>query len=105
MFPNLSHEIKLCSSPPTPVFAGRKYFQSDDFENDAEEIRMQIIKDELNEVKQKYGDERRSRIEFSATDFKIEDTIPDTEVVITISHLGYIKRTSSSEYKVQNRGG
>ncbi len=70
-----------------------------------ESLRMQIIKDELNEVKQKYGDERRSRIEFSATDFKIEDTIPDTEVVITISHLGYIKRTSSSEYKVQNRGG
>ena len=70
-----------------------------------ESLRMQIIKDELNEVKQKYGDERRSRIEFSATDFKIEDTIPDTEVVITISHLGYIKRTSSSEYKVRNRGG
>ncbi len=70
-----------------------------------ESFRMQIIKEELAEIKEKYGDERRSRIEFAASDFRIEDTIPDTEVVITISHLGYVKRTSLSEYKVQNRGG
>jgi len=68
-------------------------------------LRMQIIKDELAEVKEKYGDERRSKIEFSASDFRIEDTIADDEVVITISHLGYIKRTLLSEYKAQNRGG
>lgn len=70
-----------------------------------ESFRMQIITEELTEIKEKYGDERRSRIEYSASDFRIEDTIPDTEVVITMSHLGYIKRTSLSEYKVQNRGG
>jgi DNA gyrase subunit A len=70
-----------------------------------EGLRMQILKDEILEVKQKYGDERRSKIEFAASDFRIEDTIADTEVVITISHLGYIKRTSLTEYKVQNRGG
>jgi DNA gyrase subunit A len=68
-------------------------------------LRMQIIKDELAEVKEKYGDERRSKIEFAASDFRIEDTIADDEVVITISHLGYIKRTLLSEYKAQNRGG
>jgi DNA gyrase subunit A len=68
-------------------------------------MRMQIIKDELAEIKDKYGDERRSKIEFSASDFRIEDTIADDEVVITISHLGYIKRTLLSEYKAQNRGG
>jgi DNA gyrase subunit A len=68
-------------------------------------MRMQVIKDELAEMKEKYGDERRSKIEFSASDFKIEDTIADDEVVITISHLGYIKRTLLSEYKAQNRGG
>ncbi|MBQ7550612.1 MAG: DNA gyrase subunit A [Bacteroidales bacterium] len=68
-------------------------------------LQMQIIKDELIELKQKYGDERRSHIELSASEFRIEDTIADTEVVITISHLGYIKRTSLSEYKAQNRGG
>ncbi|MEG1555332.1 MAG: DNA gyrase subunit A, partial [Bacteroidales bacterium] len=70
-----------------------------------EGLRMQIIKNELAEVKSKYGDDRRSRIEFAASDFKIEDTIADAEVVITISHLGYIKRTLLSEYRVQNRGG
>lgn len=70
-----------------------------------EGLRMQILKDEIQEVKDKYGDERRSKIEFAASDFRIEDTIADTEVVITISHLGYIKRTSLTEYKVQNRGG
>lgn len=67
--------------------------------------RMQIIKDELIYIKEKYGDERRSRIEYSASEMRMEDLIPDEEVVITISHAGYIKRTSLNEYKVQNRGG
>ena len=70
-----------------------------------EALRMKIIKDELLEIKEKYGDERRSRIIFNASDFRIEDTIADENVVITISHLGYIKRTALSEYRVQNRGG
>jgi DNA gyrase subunit A len=70
-----------------------------------ESLRMKIIKNELLEVKEKYGDDRRSRIIENASDFKIEDTIPDENVVITISHLGYIKRTALSEYRVQNRGG
>lgn len=70
-----------------------------------EELRMSIIKAELEEVRDKYGDERRSIIEYSAEDFTIEDMIPDEQVVITISHLGYIKRTQLSEYKQQNRGG
>jgi len=70
-----------------------------------EERRMQIIKDELLYVKEKYGDERRSRIEYSASEMRIEDLIPDEEVIITISHAGYIKRTSLAEFKVQNRGG
>lgn len=70
-----------------------------------ESLRMQIIKDELLEIKEKYGDERRSRIDCNASDFRIEDTIADENVVITISHLGYIKRTALSEYRVQNRGG
>jgi DNA gyrase subunit A len=72
---------------------------------DREERRMQIIKDELIEIRSKYGDERRSRIEYSASEMRMEDLIADEEVVITISHAGYIKRTSLSEYKVQNRGG
>jgi DNA gyrase subunit A len=72
---------------------------------DREERRMEIIKNELLEVKEKYGDERRSRIEYSASEMRIEDLIPDEEVVVTISHAGYIKRTSLAEYKVQNRGG
>lgn len=67
--------------------------------------RMQIIVDELLEIKEKYGDERRSEIEYAGGDFSIEDMIPDEEVVVTISHLGYMKRTSLSEYKLQNRGG
>jgi DNA gyrase subunit A len=71
----------------------------------SEEMRMGIIKDELIEVKDKFGDERRSVIEYSAEDFSIEDMIPDEEVVVTISHLGYIKRTQLSEYRRQNRGG
>jgi DNA gyrase subunit A len=70
-----------------------------------EGIRMDIIKTELIEIKEKYGDERRSIIEYAGADFKIEDMIPDEEVVITISHLGYIKRTKLSEYKAQGRGG
>jgi DNA gyrase subunit A len=71
----------------------------------SKELRMQIIKDELLFIKEKYGDERFSKIEYSAEDFRIEDTIPDEEVVVTISHLGYIKRTPLSEYRLQNRGG
>lgn len=70
-----------------------------------EERRMEIIKEELIYIKDKYGDERRSVIEYSADEMRIEDLIPDEEVVITISHAGYIKRTSLSEYKVQSRGG
>ncbi|NEN24424.1 DNA gyrase subunit A [Cryomorpha ignava] len=71
----------------------------------SEELRMEIIKTELIEVRDKYGDERRSVIEYSASEMSIEDLIPDEEVVVTISHLGYIKRTSLSEYKTQSRGG
>jgi len=67
--------------------------------------RMQIIKDELLEVQQKYGDERRSEISYAGGDVSIEDLIPDSKVVITISHAGYIKRTPLDEYKKQNRGG
>lgn len=69
------------------------------------EMRMQVIKDELAEIKNKYGDERRSQIEYAGGDVSIEDLIADESVVITISHAGYIKRTSLSEYKTQNRGG
>ena len=72
---------------------------------DNEPRRMQIIKDELIEVRDKYGDERRSVIEYAGGDFSIEDMIPDETVVVTISHLGYMKRTSLSEYRLQNRGG
>ena len=72
---------------------------------DKEERRMAIIKGELIEIKEKYGDERRSEIIYSASEMRIEDLIADEEVVVTISHAGYIKRTSLSEYKVQNRGG
>jgi len=67
--------------------------------------RMQIITDELLVIKDKYGDERRSVIEFAGGNFSIEDMIPDEKVVITISHAGYIKRTPLSEYKTQHRGG
>lgn len=70
-----------------------------------EERRMQIIKDELQYVRDKYGDARKSRIEYAASEMRMEDLIPDEEVVVTISHAGYIKRTSLNEYKVQNRGG
>ena len=67
--------------------------------------RMEIIKTELLEIKDKYGDERRSEINFAGGDLSIEDMIPDEQVVITISHAGYIKRTPLTEYKTQNRGG
>ena len=72
---------------------------------DKKERRMGIIKDELIEVRDKYGDERRSQIEYSGGDVSITDLIPDEQVVITISHMGYIKRTPLTEYKTQNRGG
>lgn len=70
-----------------------------------EDMRMDIIKEELIEIKDRYGDERRSNIEYSAEDFSAEDMIPDEEMVITISHEGYIKRTPSAEFKTQGRGG
>ncbi len=70
-----------------------------------EGLRMEIIKTELLEIKEKYGDKAKTEIEYAASDFRIEDTIADEDVVITISHLGYIKRTPLSEYRRQNRGG
>jgi DNA gyrase subunit A len=69
------------------------------------ELRMQIIKDELQEVKAKFGDERKTDIEYAGGDINMEDLIEAEEVVITVSHLGYIKRTSLTEFKSQNRGG
>ncbi|WP_026838430.1 DNA gyrase subunit A [Gillisia sp. JM1] len=72
---------------------------------DRKDRRMKVITDELLEIKSKYGDERRSVIEYAGGDLSIEDMIPDEQVVITISHAGYIKRTSLTEYKTQNRGG
>ena len=72
---------------------------------DSKDIRMQIIKDELVEVREKYGDERRTSIEFASGEVSIEDMIADENVVITISHAGYIKRTPLHEYRRQNRGG
>ncbi|MDP2089406.1 MAG: DNA gyrase subunit A [Flavobacteriaceae bacterium] len=72
----------------------------------ANEIRrMEIIKDELIAIRDKYGDERRSKIEYSGGDMSIEDMIPDSSVVVTVSHAGYIKRTPLVEYKTQHRGG
>lgn len=68
-------------------------------------LRMEVIKDELLELKNKYGDGPKTSIEYAAADFKIEDTISDDMMVITISHLGYIKRTLASEYRTQARGG
>ncbi|MBQ9254819.1 MAG: DNA gyrase subunit A [Bacteroidales bacterium] len=70
-----------------------------------EKLLMQVVKDELLQIKEKYGDARRSEIEYNSKDFKIEDMIANERVVITISHLGYIKRTPLSEYRTQNRGG
>ena len=72
---------------------------------DKKDRRMVIIKDELIEIRDKYGDERRSKIEYAGGNFSVEDMIPNEKVVITISHLGYIKRTPLSDYKTQNRGG
>ena len=72
---------------------------------DKKERRMQIIKDELLEMQEKFGDERRTDIDFAGGDVSIEDLIPNHQVVITISHAGYIKRTLLSEYKAQKRGG
>jgi DNA gyrase subunit A len=72
---------------------------------DNKERRMGIIKTETNHVVEKYGDDRRSEINFVGGSFRIEDMIPDEKVVITISHAGYIKRTPLAEYKTQNRGG
>ena len=70
-----------------------------------EVLRMEIITKEIQEVKEKYGDERRTKIEYSSEDFSMEDMIADEEVIITISHAGYIKRTPAHEYRTQSRGG
>jgi DNA gyrase subunit A len=70
-----------------------------------EDLRMSIIKEELLEIREKYGDERRSEIEYAGGDMRIEDMIADEDVVITISHLGYVKRTPLTEYRTQARGG
>tara|TARA_Y100000385_G_scaffold51152_1_gene48022 strand:- start:701 stop:3226 length:2526 start_codon:yes stop_codon:yes gene_type:complete len=70
-----------------------------------EDLRMSIIKEELVEIREKYGDDRRSEIEYAGGDMRIEDMIADEDVVITISHLGYIKRTPLTEYRTQARGG
>ena len=67
--------------------------------------RREIIKTELGEIREKYGDERKTEITYSDGEINIEDIIPNEEVVITISQLGYIKRTNSKEYKTQSRGG
>ncbi len=71
----------------------------------SKELRMDIIKDELIRIKEKYGDERKTQIVYSAEDIKMEDIIPDEPVVVTISHMGYIKRTPLTEYRQQKRGG
>ena len=70
-----------------------------------EDLRLSLLVDDLKEVKEKYSDDRRSQIEYSSSEVSIEDMIPNEEVLITISHLGYIKRTSLSEYRAQGRGG
>lgn len=72
---------------------------------ESKELRMNLIKEELTEIREKYGDARRSQIEYAGGDVSIEDLIADESVVITISHAGYIKRTPLTEYKTQNRGG
>lgn len=69
------------------------------------DVLMSVIKDEIIDIRDKYGDDRRTAIKYDAANFRIEDTIPNDQVVITISHLGYIKRTLLSEYRTQNRGG
>lgn len=70
-----------------------------------ESMRYDLIKEEMLEVKKKFGDERKTQIEYLATDISIEDLIEEEDVVITVSHLGYIKRTSATEYRTQKRGG
>ena len=70
-----------------------------------EDLRLSILIEDFKDVKEKFGDERRTQIEYSSADLSIEDMIPNEKVVITISHLGYIKRTPLSEYRQQNRGG
>lgn len=70
-----------------------------------ESMRYDLIKEEMLEVKKKFGDERKTHIEYLATDISIEDLIEEEDVVITVSHLGYIKRTSATEYRTQKRGG
>jgi DNA gyrase subunit A len=72
---------------------------------DEKALRMSIIKEELVEIRDKYGDERRSEIEYAGGDMRIEDMIADEDVVITISHMGYVKRTPLTEYRTQSRGG
>ena len=72
---------------------------------DNQDLRYSLLINDLEEVREKYGDERRSNIEFSSSEVSIEDMIPNDEVLITISHLGYIKRTTLTEYKSQGRGG
>ena len=69
------------------------------------ELQMKIIKDEMIELREKYGDERRTELVMSAEEFNPEDFYADEEMVITISHMGYIKRTPLTEYRTQNRGG
>ena len=71
----------------------------------SEDLQREIIKEELNEIREKYGDERRTEITFAEGEISIEDMIPNEEVVVTISHLGYIKRTKVDEYRIQSRGG
>ncbi|MBP5645655.1 MAG: DNA gyrase subunit A [Bacteroidales bacterium] len=68
-------------------------------------VLFEVIKGELLEIREKYGDDRRTSIKYDASNFRIEDTIPDDEVVITISHMGYVKRTPLAEYRTQTRGG
>ena len=70
-----------------------------------EDLRMDIIRDELNEMKEKYGDERRTEIIYTGDEISMEDMIADEDVVITISHMGYVKRTALTEYRIQGRGG
>ena len=70
-----------------------------------EGLRMSLIKDELSGIKERFGDARRSEIVYAAGDFRMEDMIEEEDVVVTVSHMGYIKRTAAHEYRVQNRGG
>lgn len=70
-----------------------------------ESVCMKVVKDELLEIKEKYGDERKTEIIYSSEEFNAEDFYADDEMIITISHMGYIKRTPLSEFRAQNRGG